>query len=231
MEPKISLFQAPASLPSAVRAVLEEEIIFGRLEPGERLTEVELAEKYKVSRSPIREALFQLEKDHLLVREPRRGFRVAPVSGKELDDIYTCRLALEGVAAQEAARRRTVEDSRQLNESLRGLHAAVIDRNIDEYFRWNVALTNHIHAMADNDVLNSLLDGIGKSALRYRYLVYKRRQDKLDQSLSGNRNIVAAIEEGDSARARSLTEGLIRESWSAIRAILQSTQPEQGKAP
>lgn len=226
---EIASFQVPASLPSAVRAVLEEEIIFCRLRPGERLTELDLSKRYKVSRSPVREALFQLEKDRLVAREPRRGFWVAPVSVKELDDIYACRLALEGIAAQEAARKCSDDDRRQLDASVRGLNAAVATKDLEGYFRWNVALTDQIHAIADNDILMRLLDGIGRPALRYRYLVYSRRPDKLAKSVAGNRRIVAAVKAGEAATARKLTEDLIRESWVAIRESLDEAMASPGR--
>lgn len=220
---KVTNFNAPVSLPSAVRAVLEEDIVFNRLLPGERVTEIDLSARYKVSRSPIREALFQLEKDRLVVREPRRGFWVAPLSLKELDEIYVCRVALEGIAAQEAAEKYSKDDGKQLDTTLRALHAAVVAKDVDGYFRWNVALTDHIHVMADNEILLHLLDGIGKPALRYRYLVYSRRPDKLTKSVSENRRIVAAIKSGNANSARKLTESLIRESWIAIREALAET--------
>ncbi len=92
--------------PRGLAALLEQEIIFGRLPPSARLTEEEVALRYGVSRSPVREALRLLERDGLVLREARRGIWVAPLSLKDFDEIYACRIELEGLAADGAARSR-----------------------------------------------------------------------------------------------------------------------------
>ena len=76
-----------AAIPDNLARVLEQDIIFGRLEPSVRLTEETLAEAYGVSRSPVREALRLLERDGLVVREARKGIWVAPLSVKDLDEV------------------------------------------------------------------------------------------------------------------------------------------------
>src|SRR5689334_18940968 len=115
-----------AAIPEGVAALLEKEIIFGELAPMARLTEEEVAARYGVSRSPVREALRLLERDGLVLRAARRGIWVAPLSLKDFDEIYTCRIELEGVAAEQAARSSDVErkkEFRGLLEELRAAHA------------------------------------------------------------------------------------------------------------
>ena len=90
-------------IPENLAEILEEEIIFGRLKSKERLTEEMVAERYGVSRSPVREALRLLERDGLVTREARRGIWVSPMSQKDFDEIYMCRIPLEGLVAQQAA--------------------------------------------------------------------------------------------------------------------------------
>src|SRR5256885_16426996 len=92
-----------AAIPEGVAALLEKEIIFGELAPMARLTEEEVASRYGVSRSPVREALRLLERDGLVLRAARRGIWVAPLSVKDFDEVYSCRIALEGIAAEQAA--------------------------------------------------------------------------------------------------------------------------------
>ena len=87
------------AIPEVLRRQLEEEIVFGRLEPLARLTEEEVAARYGVSRSPVREALRLLEGDGLVHRAARRGIWVAPLSLRDFDEIYACRIPLEGLAA------------------------------------------------------------------------------------------------------------------------------------
>ena len=71
--------------------------------PGSRLFEEELVEQFNISRSPIREALKILEHDGLVLIEPRRGARVAQLSITDLDEVYATRVALESLAAAQAA--------------------------------------------------------------------------------------------------------------------------------
>jgi DNA-binding GntR family transcriptional regulator len=81
---------------------LREAIYSGQLTPNERLREEALADFLHVSRGPIREALSQLEREGLVIKEPNRGATVARLSLQDLDEVYSLRLALEQLAVQQA---------------------------------------------------------------------------------------------------------------------------------
>ena len=85
-----------AAIPEELASRLEDEIIFGAATAACRLTEDEVALRFGVSRSPVREALRLLERDGLVVREARKGIWVAPLSLKDFDEVYVCRIELEG---------------------------------------------------------------------------------------------------------------------------------------
>ena len=89
---------------------LREAIVEGRLKPGQRLMEVQLAEQLGVSRTPVREAIRKLELEGLVVMLPRKGAYVANMSLKDLIDVLEIRASLEGLAASLAAERITDED-------------------------------------------------------------------------------------------------------------------------
>ena len=89
---------------------LRGAIVEGRLKPGERLMEVQLAEQLGVSRTPVREAIRKLELEGLVVMLPRKGAYVANMSLKDLIDVLEIRASLEGLAASLAAERITDED-------------------------------------------------------------------------------------------------------------------------
>jgi DNA-binding GntR family transcriptional regulator len=115
MSPKGSATLAPATTnPRASRSDeahdrLREEILRGEIRPNERLIEVELAERFDISRTPIREVLQRLGTEGLIVRV-RRGWRVREHSADEIGEIYEARAALEGYAAGLAAERGTAEE-------------------------------------------------------------------------------------------------------------------------
>ena len=86
---------------------LRGAIVEGRLKPGQRLMEVQLAEQLGVSRTPVREAIRKLELEGLVVMLPRKGAYVANMSLKDLIDVLEIRASLEGLAASLAAERIT----------------------------------------------------------------------------------------------------------------------------
>ena len=93
---------------------LREAIVEGRLKPGQRLMEVQLAEQLGVSRTPVREAIRKLELEGLVVMLPRKGAYVANMSLKDLKDVLEIRASLEGLAASLAAERISDEDIKKL---------------------------------------------------------------------------------------------------------------------
>ena len=92
-----------AGAADSVHATLREGIITGRLQSGDTLVEEQLASRFRVSRTPVREALLRLEAEHLVTRIPRRGLVVRRFSEDEVLEVYTVRTALDRLAAGLAA--------------------------------------------------------------------------------------------------------------------------------
>ncbi|ETJ99646.1 transcriptional regulator, GntR family [Eubacterium nodatum ATCC 33099] len=97
---------------------LKIQILTGKIAPGTRMMEVELAEDLGVSRTPVREAIRKLEKEALVVIEPRRGAYVSDVSVKEMVDTLVVREDLEALAASLTAKRITKEELEGLEKKL-----------------------------------------------------------------------------------------------------------------
>jgi DNA-binding GntR family transcriptional regulator len=98
-------------------ARIREDLLTGRLRPGQRLSESELSRQYGVSRSPVREALASLERDGLVERRGPAAF-VRQRTEEEVLDIYAVRTLLEGMIAAHAAERRSADDVRRLDAAL-----------------------------------------------------------------------------------------------------------------
>lgn len=98
----VQLLSKPTSktLRTEVKAILHDAIVNGQLNPGDHLKESDLAAQLSVSRSPIREALRQLEQDGLVVSVPNQGSYVKAYTHKEIDEIFTLRAALENLACE-----------------------------------------------------------------------------------------------------------------------------------
>lgn len=197
---------------------LEDEIIRGKFEPHQKLVETELCERFGVSRSPLREALQLLVNNGLLVKKPRYGVRVAEMSLKNLDDIFTCRVPLEAAAAARiAARPDHARVARELNGYVDAMAVSLDRADFPAAFDANVALTDALHAYCDNPVLQKLLDSLNKPALRYRYWIYGRSSETIGRMITANRQMVASIGAGDVARTEAITTAMLRRAWADMR--------------
>ena len=96
---------------------LKEDILSGALRNGEKLTEKDLCDKYEVSRTPVREALVQLQAEGLIENVPNRGAFVTSLSDRDIDDMYTLRKAYEVQATRWAIERITEDEMDELEEN------------------------------------------------------------------------------------------------------------------
>src|SRR5574341_322553 len=106
------------NLVEQIATALRQAIADGKLRPGTRLLEVQVARQMGTSRAPLREALIQLEREGLVVRQPNRGAFVADLTEELVREVASLRGVLEGFAAGLAVKRLTEEDFRQLERIL-----------------------------------------------------------------------------------------------------------------
>jgi len=213
-------FATPLPLGLEIAQRLEAEIILLRREPGSRIGEEEVSAQYGVSRSPVREALRALELAGLVMRSPRRGGVVAPLSIENLDAIYACRVPLEGLAAAGVATAADSDTVDALQNAIDRMEAAHQRRDAEAAFWANTALTDLLHDMCGNPVLQRLLDSVNKQALRYRYYAYRNSADFVASAVADNVEMLAAIRRKDPDAARMATEQLVRKSWQVVRSQL-----------
>ena len=103
-----------SSLTDKAHNQIKEWVVRYHLKPGARLHVSDLAHALKMSQTPVREALSMLEKEHLIEREPQKGFRVSTLSMQGVEDLYDLRIALEVLAARQAAMRMTASDRKRI---------------------------------------------------------------------------------------------------------------------
>jgi DNA-binding GntR family transcriptional regulator len=183
--------------------IVEERIATGRYLPGMRLDEMELANEFGVSRTPIRETLMQLSFSGLVDMRPRRGAIVAEISPQRLCEMFEVMAELEAMCGRLAARR--ISDAEQ-QELVRAHHACEEARDMadpDEYYRRNEQFHHAIYAASHNGFL---IDEATKLHLRlsaYRRLQLRVR-DRLRTSYSEHGGIVLAIQAADGELAADL---------------------------
>ena len=129
--------------------LIREAIVDGRLEPGERLKEEELAREMGISRTPIREALLMLQAEGLVVAIPNRGAMVRVHTPEDLDDLYQLRALLEGHATRRAATRISEPEIELLRESCERFDALSPEDDLRELVRENLLFHNTILDVAE----------------------------------------------------------------------------------
>lgn len=227
-----SEFVVPKMIGAEVARAFAEHIVYLRWPPGMRLIEEDLCAHFNVSRSPVRDAFQILDGEGLITRAAWRGVRVAPMSVADLDEIYKCRVALEGLVAAEAARNAGEADLALLSTLLTEMDAARADQDVEVFFDRNVAFTRTLHKASGNGTLSRVVSGIEKQALRYRYLAHQNTYEIMDVVCAGDRKVFEAIAARKPELSRRAAVKLIRHAHQVIaRVVAEFEEAEQAAAP
>jgi len=204
---------------------IREAILKGTLKPGERVSEPELAERFGISRTPIREAFRQLESEGYLVVIPRKGAVVASLSERDVMEFYAIKSILEGHAARIAAERMTERDLERLETINNRLQQIAGDGDIKTFFR----IHNEFHELfikaSGNDKLVELINHLVLKFNRLR-LASLAQPGRMDISVQEHRKIIEAFRKHDG----ELAENLVRRTATiGAEVLIQSLAQEQGK--
>jgi DNA-binding GntR family transcriptional regulator len=159
----------PDSLVGNIAARIASEIVEGRLQAGHDLNSVELARRFKTSRTPVREALLILEKEGLVEIESRRRPRVKRWTRAEARELYHVRAALYALVAELVVANATNEDLGMLNRCYDDLAAAEKAMDVEAFFGANVAFRDMEARLCRNSQLQRILDSLGLRVLQLRH--------------------------------------------------------------
>ncbi len=206
-----------------IRQLLAEEIVRGRLPPGIQLDETDIARKFGVSRTPVREAIRQLEATGLAEARPRRGAVVAAVTKERLDEMFFVMLEMEALCAREAALCMT-RDERAALAALHGTgtHLAVAG-DVDGYYRHNLIFHDAIYVGSHNAYLAETTQTVRKRLAPFRRAQFSGEK-RTELSHLEHGLVVDAIlaGEGDAAAAA------MRAHISVVREAYATLMPEFG---
>lgn len=181
---------------SALREALENEIATGMLRAGDRLDEVQLATRFGVSRTPVREALHQLATTGLIELRPRRGAVVAHITPDRLVEMFEVMAELEAMSGRLAARRLTAPARRALVAAQEACRIAAARGDTDAYYYENERFHMAIYEAGGNAFLAEQAAALHRRLKPFRRLQLRVAQ-RLQASLAEHERIVAAILAGD----------------------------------
>lgn len=207
-----------------LRDTLEEEIVTGLLQPGDRLEEMALANRFGVSRTPIREALLQLAAAGLIENRSRRGTFVAEIGPRRLLEMFDVMAEFEAMCAQLAARRATEADLAAIREAHQACQQAVAHR--DAYYYENEAFHARIRAASHHSFLIEQADALQKRLKPYRRAQLRAR-DRVMTSFREHDAVVTAIEAGDAEQAAAAMRAHVAvqgERFNDLLATLDTPQ-------
>ncbi|UHC17708.1 GntR family transcriptional regulator [Methylobacterium currus] len=210
-------------------AEIAEAIVTGALAPGSRLDEQALADRYGVSRTPVREALRQLGTSGLVEVRPRRGAMVAQVTADQLAELFVAMGEIEATCARLAAQSMSPVERRRLD----ALHDAMGDLaragDFASYAQANTAFHGAIYAAAHNRVLFDFAAGLRRRLQPYREAQF-RLSGRLARSHAEHSAVVAAILAGRAAEAHAAMLRHVTLVESSVEGLLAREGTEEGRA-
>ncbi|MBI3997958.1 MAG: GntR family transcriptional regulator [Armatimonadetes bacterium] len=202
---------------------LREAILRGQIPMGIRINELELAEAWQVSRTPIRDALRRLQAEGLVEVIPGRGAMVPRLGLADVDELYELREVLEARAARRAAERATPELHARLNVLIKGFGTALKQGDIEQMVAVDQDIHAGIAAASGNARLERTIEGVRGQVhqIRQRTLRVKGRAAKSFREMA---KLTAAIRARNGARA----EAAMREHIVSLRADLAAVFQVEG---
>ncbi len=189
-------------------------IVNGQLMPGTRIAEPELADKFGISRTPIREAFRQLESEGFITVIPRKGAIVASLSSQDVADFYDLKMVLEGYAARCAAKTLKETDLSKMELVNRQLEAAATKKDL----RRLLDLHNEFHDIflraCGNEKLHAIVQNLVMQFQRFRLIL--AMPGRIEGSIRQHREIIDAFRKKDA----DLAEDLVRKNAQYGKKLL-----------
>jgi DNA-binding GntR family transcriptional regulator len=193
------------SLREKIYLAIRDQITSGSLLPGERLIEAKLVTDFKSSRSPIREALGQLESESLITRETSGAITVSKLSIKQIDEIYSIREILESYATGLTAEKATKNDTAHLASLNSAMVKAAKILDLEKWLKNNALFHDYLIKQCGNDNLIGIIETLHRRVFRYRYMIV-RIPSAFDNYIQQHEGILRACKDKDPETAKKFME-------------------------
>ncbi|OPY01578.1 MAG: putative HTH-type transcriptional regulator YdfH [Syntrophorhabdus sp. PtaB.Bin047] len=208
---------------------IREEILKGAIAPKERLIEAKIAGQIGTSRTPVREALHNLELEKLVVSIPRVGYVVRGMDMEEVEQICEIRAAIEGLAIAWATAKQRERLIQALKKNIENQKKQISKGNLNGYVELDAQFHDIIARLAGSDRLLELTQTLRRHMLRYRIqCIYMT--ETAERSMHGHERIVAAIERGDSQEiAAAVKTHLIQARDDILYYVFRESDGDVGR--
>ena len=179
---------------------LRQAILKGELQPGERLMEIQLAQRLGVSRTPIRDAIRKLELEGLVTMVPRKGAEVAKITEKSLRDVLEVRKALEELAMQIACDKVTENEIQDLQIALEEFKKAINSKELTSIAEADVNFHDVIYNATNNEKLILILNNLREQMYRYR-IEYIKDYSSHDRLIKEHETMIECLKNHDKGKA------------------------------
>lgn len=187
------------SLKSQIIKALWQLIIESKIMPNEPMREIQLTELLNISRTPLREALQQLEWEGIVISEPRKGYRLAPFSETDILEIYPLRAKLESFALELSGvpTKRVLDELSEINLKIINSKSPKEVVELDE--QWHLLLISN----CPNERLLKMIKTLHRQSQRYEY-AYMAMNKTVEKSGTQHESIILQLQNGQLLRATKL---------------------------
>ncbi|MPZ57213.1 MAG: FCD domain-containing protein [Rhizobiales bacterium] len=206
LRPVIAPIDAGPSFKHQAYAALKDAIVsmdIYRSRSDIRLDERQLAQEFGISRTPVREAMAQLEREGFVRSVPRRGIYIVRKTKREVIEMITAWAALESMAARLITTNATTGEIAALRRMFAKFENGKLHARLDEYSEVNIEFHQTIIRMSHNEVLTGLAENLF-AHMRMIRMKTIGEQDRADRSIRDHMNIIEALEARDTGRAEDL---------------------------
>lgn len=198
---------------------LRSDIIAGRLQPNDRLTELELAEQFQSSQAPVREALQRLQEQGFVRIVKHTGTFVTEISTDEMKELFELRSVIERNAVKHAIYKSRKEDHEQLQDIVHEMQEAADENDLEKLIQQDMAFHQWIITKSGKKMLLQVWHLIDAQIRRYLNVTHPLFFNDLQDICDKHVTLLDHVLSGDVAQAEQAFEQHILISWSEIKEL------------
>jgi len=195
---------------------LLDDILKGRFYQGQRLIEKDLIDLYKISKTPLREALTRLERVGLVQKNINRGFLVKRILRKDAEEIYELREIIDGLSVRKIIENITEEKIQKIEKIIRDMELCIEDKKTDEYIEHDKYFHIVLNKLSGNKRLIEIMQNLNYQINMLLKTSIKSPKRGIDVSFGEHKKIFRAILNKDPIKAEEITKRHIRKTKNAV---------------